>query len=82
VVLRPAGVDRHILENLFDRALAVIYAHIAYCGYIGPVVEQRQLTGVACIRRRRLARAAVGVDDNKEMQVRVVVDAASGGSLC
>lgn len=82
MVLRPAGIDRHFLEDLFDRAFAVIYTHIAYCGYIGPVIEQRQLAGVACIGRRRLARAAVGVDDNKEVQVRVVVDAASGESLC
>ena len=76
VILRPAGIDRHVFQNLFDRPLAVIYPYIADCGYVGLCIEQRQLAGVACIGRRRLARAAVGVDDNNKMQVRVVVDAA------
>ena len=76
VVLRPAGVDRHVFQNLFDRSFAVIYPYIADCGYVGPRIEQRQLARVACIGRRRLARAAVGVDYNNEMQVWVVVDAA------
>jgi len=76
VILRPAGVDRYVFQNLFDRSLAVIYPYIADCGYVGPRIEQRQLARVACIGRRRLARAAVGVDDNNEMQVWVVVDAA------
>ena len=76
VILRPAGVDRHVFQNLSDRPLAVIYPYIADCGYVGLCIEQRQLAGVACIGRRRLARAAVGIDDNNKMQVRVVVDAA------
>ena len=76
VVLRPAGIDRHVFQNLFDRSLAVIYPYIADCGHVGLRIKQRQLAGVACIGRRRLARAAVGVDDNNKMQVRVVVDAA------
>lgn len=76
VVLRPAGIDRHVFQNLFDRSLAVIYPYIADCGHVGLRIKQRQLAGVACIGRRRLARAAVGIDDNNKMQVRVVVDAA------
>ena len=76
VILRPAGVDRHVLKDLLDGSFAVVYPHITYCSHIAPGIEQRQLAGVACIGRRRLARAAVGVDDNKEVQVRVVVDAA------
>ena len=76
VVLRPAGIDCHVFQNLFDRSLAVIYPYIADCGHVGLRIKQRQLAGVACIGRRRLARAAVGVDDNNKMQVRVVVDAA------
>ena len=76
VILRPAGVDRHVFQNLFDRSLAVIYPYIADCGHVGLRIKQRQLAGVACIGRRRLARAAVGIDDNNKMQVRVVVDAA------
>jgi hypothetical protein len=82
VGFRPAGVDRHIFQNLFNRSFAVIYPHIADCSHIAPGIEQRQLAGVICIGRRRLARAAVRVDDNNEMQVRVIVDAGSGGSLC
>ena len=76
VVLRPAGIDCHVFQNLFDRSLAVIYPYIADCGHVGLRIKQRQLAGVACIGRRRLARAAVGIDDNNEMQVWVVVDAA------
>ena len=82
VVLRPAGVDRHVFQNLFDRSFAVIYPYIADCGYVGPRIEQRQFARVACIGRRRLTRPAIGVDDNNKMQVRVVVDAANGGKLC
>jgi hypothetical protein len=65
---------------MLHRPFAVLHPHVTHSGHVISGVEQRQLAGIACIRRRRLTRPTVGVDDNQEMQIRVVVDA--GGGVC
>jgi hypothetical protein len=78
VILRPSGVDGHIFKDMLDSSFAVLHPYIAHGRHILSGIEQRQLAGIACIRRGWFARPTVWVDDNKEMQIRIIVDAGGG----
>jgi hypothetical protein len=75
VVFRPAAVNLHVAEDLLDRSLAVLHPHVAHGRHILPLVKERQFAGVIGIGRWGLARPAVGIDHDQEVQIWVVVDA-------
>lgn len=81
LILRPAGIDCHVLVDLLQGSFAVLQSHVPNGSDVLLLVELRQLLRVSSIWRRRLSWATIRIDDHDKMQVRVVFDATVCGQL-
>lgn len=72
----PAVVRGNVLQDRADIPRSVARRNVPDGLDVGPVVELRDLAGVVLVRGCGGARAAVGVDDDEKVDLRVGIDAS------